>query len=79
MREVKKLEYAIDDLVFGLWDEDDQVKVTDTVDMASMLECVDVDDANNLLLDSLSMFCADLKEAYIEDLGTLWDEIEKAK
>lgn len=77
MREVKKLEMEIDDLEFGLWDEDAQCKVTDNDDMAAMLECVDVDDANRVLLDSLSMFCADLKEQLQADLGTLWDQIEK--
>lgn len=78
MREIKKLEMEIDDLKFGLWDEDAQAKVTDPDDMAAMLECVDVDDANRLMLDSLSMFCADLKEQLQADLGTLWDEIQKS-
>lgn len=79
MREVKKLEHAIDDLEFGLWNTDDSVLVTDTDDMAAMLECLDIDDANKVLVDALMLFCANLKEKYIEDLGTLWDEIEKNK
>lgn len=79
MREIRKLECALGDLEFGLWDEAAEAHVTNMEDMAAVLECLSTDEANNKILDALIMFCADLKEKLTEDLGTLWGEIEKSK